>query len=382
MPSPSENAPSLGGVQVVRQRRLGVARLHRSGARPYRLLAIGNRSLLAPSGAVQTEMLGERIADRVWLQTRRGVDLDLVWEPQPALQAMKRGISSWRLWRYDAVVVFVTYQRAGLAARWRARALATLLDEVIEAAAATSHVLVVSASDQDAPTGSGQTGKKRSTRSRVGDPECTVPVRVSRLTTTLNAKAAADAVAKHLAEPLAIADRVADTPTDPIHQQRARPDEEERRQQALDELNLRTRQVTRRLQQVVDMARETFGSASAELSVMDRDERWVMAVSGLPSRDRSRQGSLCNDAIQRRDPTVIGDTWAIPALRGNALQAGADPVRFYAAYPIESIEGYRIGVLCVWDDAPHNVDGVDVSTLRDLALLAEAELITADRALR
>lgn len=322
-------------------------------------------------------MLGERVADRLWLQTRRGLDLDLVWELRPVLQAMKEGLSSWRLWRYDAVVVFLPHQPVGIASRWQARGVGSLLEDVIAAAAPLSHVLVVSVGGSDASTALGRTGKKRSTFSPVVKHEEVSTEGVTRVSTTRDAKVLAETVANCLAGPLARTDIAADASSAARQFWRAQSDDEERRQQALDELTLRTRTVSRRLQHVVDTARETFDSASAELSIMDRDERWIMAASGLPSRDRSRQGSLCNEAIQHRDPTVIGDTWAIPALRGNALQAGADPVRFYAAYPIESIAGYRIGVLCVWDDAPRDAADVDISTLRDLALLAEAELISA-----
>ena len=62
-------------------------------------------------------------------------------------------------------------------------------------------------------------------------------------------------------------------------------------------------------------------------------------------------------------------------LRGNPVVSGPGAIRFYAAHPLESIDGYRIGVLCVWDDVPHDVGAFDVSALRDLALLAEAEII-------
>jgi GAF domain-containing protein len=49
-------------------------------------------------------------------------------------------------------------------------------------------------------------------------------------------------------------------------------------------------------------------------------------------------------------------------------------VRFYAAHPIESQDGFRIGTLCVFDLVPHDVGEVDGAVLRDLALLAEAEI--------
>ena len=65
-------------------------------------------------------------------------------------------------------------------------------------------------------------------------------------------------------------------------------------------------------------------------------------------------------------------------LRSSPLVHGPRPIRFYAAHPIESAEGWRIGSFCVYDSQPRDVRGLDLSVLRDLALLAQAELIAQD----
>jgi GAF domain-containing protein len=57
---------------------------------------------------------------------------------------------------------------------------------------------------------------------------------------------------------------------------------------------------------------------------------------------------------------------------------GPHPIRFYIAHPIESADGYRIGSFCVYDPEPRDVRGLDLSVLRDLALLAQAEITGAD----
>ena len=76
-------------------------------------------------------------------------------------------------------------------------------------------------------------------------------------------------------------------------------------------------------------------------------------------------------------PTIIADTWEDHRLDENPHVHGArHPVRFYAAHPIESMDGYRVGTLCVFDLKPHDLADIDPSVLRDLALLAEAEIST------
>jgi GAF domain-containing protein len=71
---------------------------------------------------------------------------------------------------------------------------------------------------------------------------------------------------------------------------------------------------------------------------------------------------------------VILDTWADPALAANELIRGEPPVRFFAAYPLESLEGHRLGAFCIYDTVPREAQEVDLELLRDFALLAEAAI--------
>lgn len=358
-------------VYEVRRGPFVVTRLHRSGSAPHRVLLIGSRRLLAPAGRARAEAFGARVTDRLWLRTQRGVDVDMVWELRPVLAAIRQGLSSARLWRYDAVVIVFADRPSGLQDRWRLRGVRQLLRRVVHEVSAATHVLLVTFDGDSA-------GRRRGRHavSSAGAASAAAGSKVSHLTVPDEQRAAADRVAQGLLVPLAAADAAV---ADAVHLQRSHPDEEGGRQRAVDGLDLRERQqqVEQRLQRVVDAARDTFESASAELTIIDQDRQWTMAAAGEAREEMPRASSLCNRSIQRGTPTVIGDLWAEPGLRGDPLAAANDPIRFYASHPIESIDGYRIGVLCVWDDSPHSVEDFDVSALRDLALLAEAEIISA-----
>lgn len=371
MPDDPRAAPPPPAVHGVKRGRFTVTRLHRSGPDPHRVLLVGSQSQLAPNRMPQAEALGERMADRIWLRTRRGVDLDMLWELRPVLRAIRGGLSSWRLWRYDAVVVVSLAHPIGFLARRHQRSADRVLDRVIREVGTASHVLVVALEDQDAPR-----WRRRRRAARTAGHDSSGTPRVSTLTTSSDARTGADAVASRLMDPLAAADEAAhDGGMDAAHRRRERPDEEGERQRAVDELALRERRIGRRLQQVVELAQDTFESAAAEITIVDHDRQWTLVAAGESREDLPRRDSLCSRSIQRPDPTLIPDTWRVPELRGNPLVSGPDPIRFYAAHPIESIDGYRIGVLCVWDDVPHVVDDFDLAALRDLALLAEAEII-------
>ena len=363
-------------VHRAKRGRLTVTRLHRSGADPHRVLLLGSRAMLSPAGHAQADALGARITDRVWLRTRRGVDLDMVWELRPIVQAMRGTLAAWRLWRYDAVVVLAPGRARGLPAWWGARGLGRLLLPAIEEVAKACHVLLVSL--EPAPGRAVPPGPRAVHRRTAAVDGST---RIARISTSDDVAVGADAIARHLLEPLAVADAAGrGAEMDAAHRRRLQPDDEERRQRALDDLRLRDRRMERRLQQVVDTARDTFGTVSAEITILDHDRQWTLAASGRHRPDQPRGTSLCSRAIQQPAATVIGDTWTVPELRGNPLVAGADAMRFYASHPIESLDGFRIGVLCVWDDVPHDARELDVSALRDLALLAEAEIITGTSA--
>src|SRR4051794_16125794 len=91
-------APSTTGTNGAR---LQVRRLHHSGPAPVHVLVVGDRAALGTRGTDTTD-LPERLIDRVWLRTRRGVDLDVMTDLHAVLRAVGHVFQEWRLWRYDA----------------------------------------------------------------------------------------------------------------------------------------------------------------------------------------------------------------------------------------------------------------------------------------
>jgi GAF domain-containing protein len=157
-------------------------------------------------------------------------------------------------------------------------------------------------------------------------------------------------------------------------------DDEPARQRALDELGIVGRGPDPRLDDLVELARTAFGTQSAEINFLDHDRQWKMAVAGAERGENPRAHSFCTYTIQRSEPTVVSDAALDPVLRNSPLVQGPNPIRFYVAHPIESAEGYRIGSFCIYDPEPRDVRGLDLGVLRDLALLAQAEITGADAA--
>jgi GAF domain-containing protein len=125
-----------------------------------------------------------------------------------------------------------------------------------------------------------------------------------------------------------------------------------------------------------------LGTASAEINVLDRDRQWKIAVAGAVRAETPRSVSFCGHTICRSGPMIVGDAAADPVFAENPLVTAPVPIRFYAGHPIESVDGYRVGTLCVYDPEPRDPASVNVELLRDLALLAQAELTGHDAVAR
>ncbi|MBW4040969.1 MAG: GAF domain-containing protein [Acidobacteria bacterium] len=349
-------------------RRIGVARLHRRGTAVQRVLVVGDGSFVNEPDDPAQRRFTEQLADRIAARTRRGLDLDVVWDLAPVLHAVTGATEAWRLWRYEAVVVLVHEPHAGRTGRWRSARVGKLARQVIPALAEASRVLVVrlrSGPDEPGPEPWG--GLDRSIVSSVVvqlghdgllEPGATRADPIADLVSALLHRAAERASLG--------AGRTAS-------ERRARPDPEAERQHAVDRMSERLGGVTPHLERVVLLARNTFDVPFAQVNLLDHGRVRTLAFVGAPG-DTAEQ-PICTISVRSAGPTIIADTWNDHRLDTNPHVHGGDhPVRFYAAHPIESMDGYRVGTLCVFDLKPHDPRDVDPSVLRDLALLAEAEI--------
>ncbi|MDL5198651.1 GAF domain-containing SpoIIE family protein phosphatase [Streptomyces sp. ALI-76-A] len=137
---------------------------------------------------------------------------------------------------------------------------------------------------------------------------------------------------------------------------------------------------------VAAMAARLFDVPVATVTIVDSDRIWFKAAHGLEGvKEIGRDPGLCGSAILRDDALVIPDTLRDPVAADNPLVAGEMGVRFYAAAPIITSDGHRLGTVNVLDTKPRSISEDDTATLADLAaiVLDEMELrLSALRALR
>ncbi len=341
------------------------ARLHRSGTKPLKVLLVGDRGLLLEQRGGAS--LAQRALDRIWLGARHGVDLDVLADLDPVLERVTGDFAAWRTWRFDAVVLAVG---DGLSDRRRVRALHRVL-ALLQADGDRGTPVVLLTSGWTGHRGPVDEELRLLRRIEAAAPvalrAAEVPVRAEPVE---QARAWAAVIGTEVVAALATGPGRGD----------AEPQGEVERQRALDELGVVGRPPDPRLDDLVRLACTAFGAESAEINFIDRDRQWKMAVAGAERGENPRAHSFCSQTILRPEPLVVGDARLDPVLRSSPLVSGPNPIRFYAAHPIESADGYRIGSFCVYDREPRDVRGLDLAVLRDLALLAQAELIAHDTA--
>jgi hypothetical protein len=352
------------------RRGIASARIHRSGLDAQRVLLVGDHSFVDGEAGSEGARLAGRLADRVSALTGRGLDLDVVWDLAPALQAVGAATGAWRLWRYEAVVVLVRDAQLH-DGRWRSSRITRLAQRVIPELAEASRVLVVRLHKTD------DEGQRDGEYAQGVVSSFTVPLDADGLVQGLAQQT--DEIAGRAARMLRTSEaHAAGGGGTTARERRALPEPEVERQRAVDRTTEALGGITPHLERVVLMARNTFDVPYAQVNLLDRGRIRTLAYVGMPGE--GTEHPICTIAVRGSGPTIIADTWDDHRLDGNPHVHGGDvSVRFYAAHPIESPDGYRVGTLCVFDMKPHDIEDVDAGVLRDLALLAEAEISTLPR---
>jgi hypothetical protein len=347
-------------------------RVHVSGVEPLRLLVIGDRSTIVGEG----EDLAAALADDVCYGTVRGADLDVLTDLTPVLGAVRGAFDAWRLWRYDAVVVLVDARPGHVRAASR-RHLRRLIREVTADTTVATCILVGGLEASSGPAPLRPLAALEALAAT--DPRIQVvglPIQEERGHARVEAwcRALGDRLREVVPAPAG-----ALPPAAPV---RDRPDDEAARQRAVDELRVLDIDADPGLEDLAELARTVLGTASAEINVLDHDRQWKVAVAGSVRAQTPRSVSFCGHTICRSGPMIVGDAAADPLFADNPLVTAPVPMRFYAGHPIESVDGYRVGTLCVYDAEPRDPASVNVELLRDLALLAQAELTGRDAVAR
>jgi GAF domain-containing protein/anti-anti-sigma regulatory factor len=135
---------------------------------------------------------------------------------------------------------------------------------------------------------------------------------------------------------------------------------------------------------LVELAARSFAVPIATIAIVDQQAIRFIAQHGLDGiGDIPRHPGLSASAILQDKPYLLTDASADRGALGNPLVRGELGVRFYAAAPIITAEGHRLGAVEVMDRQPRQATQEELWALRDLAAVVAGALelrLSASRA--
>lgn len=141
------------------------------------------------------------------------------------------------------------------------------------------------------------------------------------------------------------------------------------RQRALDALHIVGSLPEPAYEDIVKVAAAVCGTPMALVTLIDRDQQWFKARTGLDGTHTERNVAVCDHAIRQPDKLMeIGDLTQDARFADNPVlkEIGA---RFYAGMPLVTERGAAVGSVCVVDVNPRALNTTQREALQALARL-------------
>ena len=120
---------------------------------------------------------------------------------------------------------------------------------------------------------------------------------------------------------------------------------------------------------IAELAASLFRVPIAIVSLVDHDRIWFKSHRGLEAQQVGRDAGLCASAILSPDVYHLRDALHDSRALANPLVAGSLGLRFYAAAPLRTHDGFNLGTLCVIDRQPRELAPAEAEMLTKLAAL-------------
>lgn len=115
---------------------------------------------------------------------------------------------------------------------------------------------------------------------------------------------------------------------------------------------------------VTALAAKLFDVPIALVSLVDEDRIWFKSRFGLEELQIPRTPGLCASAIFSDEAYVVKNAVEDPRTLANPLVSGALGLRFYAAAPLITHDGYRLGTINIIDFEPRPFNAQDEAALK------------------
>lgn len=120
-------------------------------------------------------------------------------------------------------------------------------------------------------------------------------------------------------------------------------------------------------QDITQLTTEICRTPTACISILDQDHEWMLACHGVANFSFPRKDSFCAHAIlEPKDVFIVPDAQKDERFADNPYVKTGD-VRFYAGAPLTTPQGHPLGMLCVVDNKPRELDDGQRKALKTLA---------------
>jgi len=152
------------------------------------------------------------------------------------------------------------------------------------------------------------------------------------------------------------------------------PQDEARRQAAVDRLGLLDTEAEERFDRHARIAATALAAPVALVTLVDHDRQWYKSHYGFDFSESARDIGFCAHTILDDVPMIVPDALLDDRFAENPAVLGDPYVRFYAGVPLHASDGSRVGAFCIVDHKPRNLTASQVRMLRDIARMVEEEL--------
>lgn len=137
------------------------------------------------------------------------------------------------------------------------------------------------------------------------------------------------------------------------------------------------------LDKLTKLATHLFKVPIAMISMVDREGIWFKSKYGTDMQQLKRDDGLCAAVIKTGDFYLVENAATDPRTMAHPLVSGEFGLKFYAAYPLITIEGHHLGAFCIMDKMPRKLNIEETVLLKDLRDIAmdHMELKLASRTL-
>lgn len=126
---------------------------------------------------------------------------------------------------------------------------------------------------------------------------------------------------------------------------------------------------------ITALAAELFDVPIALVTIVDDDRIWFKSRFGLEGVEQiGRDPGLCASAIMQDEPYIVEEARKDARSLANPLVSGRFGLQFYAAAPLRTADGHRLGTLCIIDREPRMFSPRQADLLQHLSAIVIDEM--------